>query len=81
MFEGYDDMRLKLDASKTSFKDFLSLIPAFYRTGYESMISAGSLSLDALLEGRMDDANMPAWDFAMNVSNGSVEIRGTARKN
>jgi len=76
MFEGYDDMRLKLDASKTSFKDFLSLIPAFYRTGYESMVSSGSLSLNALLEGKMDDTNMPAWDFGMKVSNGSVKYAG-----
>lgn len=80
MFEGYDDMKLKLDASKTSFKDFLSLIPAFYRTGYESMVSSGSLSLDALLEGKMDDTNLPAWDFAMKVSNGSVKYAGLPGK-
>jgi uncharacterized protein involved in outer membrane biogenesis len=80
MFDGYDDMRIELDASKTSFKDFLSLIPAFYRTGYESMVSSGSLAIKALIEGKMDDVNLPAWDFAMNVSNGSVKYAGLPGK-
>lgn len=80
MFDGYDDMRLKLDASQTSFKDFLSLIPAFYRTGYESMVSSGTLSLDALLDGKMDDVNMPAWDVSVNVANGSVKYAGLPGK-
>ncbi len=80
MFDGYDDMNLKLDASKTSFKDFLSLIPAFYRTGYESMVSSGSLSLNALMDGRMDDTNMPAWDVSMKVANGSVKYAGLPGK-
>ncbi|GAB5419182.1 MAG: AsmA-like C-terminal region-containing protein [Crocinitomicaceae bacterium] len=80
MFDGYDDMNLKLDASKTSFKDFLSLIPAFYRTGYESMVSSGSLSLKGLLDGRMDDTNMPAWDVSLKVSDGSVKYAGLPGK-
>lgn len=80
MLEGYDDMHLQLDASKSSFKDFLSLIPAFYRTGYESMVSSGSLSLNALLDGRMDDTNMPAWDVSMKVANGSVKYAGLPGK-
>lgn len=80
MFEGYDDMNLKLDASKTSFKDFLSLIPAFYRTGYESMVSSGSLALNGLLKGKMDDESMPAWDVSMKVENGSVKYSGLPGK-
>lgn len=80
MFDTYDDMKLQLDASRTSFKDFLSLIPAFYRTGYESMVSSGNLSLKGLLEGKMDDVNMPAWDFSMKVDNGSVKYSGLPGK-
>lgn len=75
MFEGYDNMDLKLDASQTSFKDFLSLIPAFYRTGYESMVSSGSLALNGILKGKMDDVNMPAWDFSLKVSKGGVNYK------
>lgn len=80
MHNGYDDMNLKLNASKTSFKDFLSLIPAFYRTGYESMISSGNLSLNGVVKGKMDDTNMPGWDFGMKVSGGSVKYAGLPGK-
>ncbi|MCR9172762.1 MAG: AsmA family protein [bacterium] len=80
MFEEYDDMDLKLDASRTSFKDFLSLIPAFYRSGYESMVSSGNLSLQALMKGKMDDVNMPAWDVSMKVDKGSVKYTGLPGK-
>lgn len=80
MFDGYDDMELKIDASKTSFKDFLSLIPAFYRTGYESMIGSGSLSLKGFVKGKMDDKNMPAWDFGLKVNDGSVKYAGLPGK-
>ena len=38
MFDGYDDMELSIDASQASFKDFLSLVPTFYHSGYESMV-------------------------------------------
>ncbi len=80
MFESYDDMHLKLDASKTSFKDFLSLVPAFFRTGYESMVSSGSLALNGMLKGKMDDVNMPAWDFSLKVDNGAVNYKALPGK-
>lgn len=72
MFKGYDNMDLKLVADNTNFKDLLSLIPAFYHTGYESMIAKGSLSLNAFVKGRYDDANYPAWDVAAKVSGASI---------
>lgn len=73
MFEDYDDMDLKLNASKASFKAFLSLIPTFYRSGYENMISKGNLELGGMVKGKMDDVNMPAWDFKMKVDKASIK--------
>jgi hypothetical protein len=72
MLEGYDNMDLKMNASKATFKDFLSLIPTFYRTGYESMVTKGSMELGGLVKGRMDDVNLPGWDFKLKVNNGSI---------
>jgi len=72
MFNDYDEMDIKLIADNTSFKDLLSLIPAFYYTGYESMIAKGSLSLNAFVKGKYDDANYPAWDFAAKVNGASI---------
>lgn len=72
MLEGYDDMDLSLNAKETSFKDLLSLIPTFYQSGYESMVSKGNLTLKGLVKGQMDDKRLPGWDFGLIVKNGSV---------
>ncbi|NRA13300.1 MAG: AsmA family protein, partial [Crocinitomicaceae bacterium] len=79
MFEGYDDMNIKLDASQSSFKDFLSLIPTFYHSGYESMVSSGSMSLNGLVKGKMDEKNMPSWDFGVKLKNGSIKYPGLSK--
>ncbi len=73
MLEGYDNMDLKLDASKATFKDFLSLIPTFYQSGYESMVTRGNLAMDGFVKGRMDDKNMPGWDFNLAVDNAQIK--------
>ncbi len=73
MLQGYDDMDLNLNAKETSFKDLLSLIPTFYQSGYESMVSKGKLTINGLVKGQMDDKRMPGWDFGLIVKNGSVK--------
>lgn len=72
MLENKDNMDLKLNASKATFKDFLSLVPAFYQSGYESMVTKGNLALNAHVKGIMDDKNMPGWDAGINVDNASI---------
>jgi uncharacterized protein YbjQ (UPF0145 family) len=73
MLKGYDDMDLKINASKATFKDFLSLIPTFYQSGYESMIADGNLAFDCVVKGRMDDVNMPGWDFNLKVDKAKIK--------
>lgn len=73
LFEDRDEMDLKLDASKSTFKDFLSLIPTFYQSGYEGMVAGGNLKLNGLLKGTMTDTDLPAWDFGMKVSGASIK--------
>jgi len=73
MLKGYDNMDLKIDASKATFKDFLSLIPTFYQSGYESMIADGNLAFNCILKGRMDDVNMPGWDFNLKVDKAKIK--------
>ena len=73
MLEGYDNMDLKLKADKATFKDFLSLIPTFYQSGYESMIAQGNLAFKGEVKGRMDDKNMPAWDFGLQVDKAKIK--------
>lgn len=80
MLENKDNMDLKLDASKASFKDFLSLIPTFYHSGYESMVTSGSLALDAKVKGDLDEKNMPSWDANLVVGGASIKYPGLPGK-
>lgn len=73
MLEGYDNMDISLDASKATFKDFLSLIPTFYQSGYEGMITKGTLAMNGMVKGRMDEKNMPGWDFNLSVDNATIK--------
>lgn len=73
MNDGYDDMDLKLNAETITFKDLLSLVPTFYKSGYESMIAKGTVALKGVVKGRMDDKALPGWDFGLNVNNASIK--------
>lgn len=72
MLDGYDNMDIKLDASKATFKEFLSLIPLFYHSGYEGMLTQGQLALGGFVKGKLDENNMPGWDFNLGVNNASI---------
>ena len=73
MLEKHDEIDMKINADKTTFKDLLSLIPAFYQSGYEGMISSGSISINAMTKGKLDDTNLPAWDATMKINNASIK--------
>ncbi len=72
MLDGYDNIDMKLNTSKTTFKDLLSLIPTFYQSGYEKMVTSGSLAINASTKGKIDDTNLPSWDAGMKISNASI---------
>jgi hypothetical protein len=71
MTDDYMDFDLNLDASKSTFASFLSLMPSVYRTGYESMITKGSFKLNGFLKGKMTETDMPGFLFEMLVSDAS----------
>lgn len=73
MLGDHDEMDIHLNADKVTFKELLSLIPAFYQSGYESMIADGSIEMKADVKGKLDDANLPGWDAGLKVSNASIK--------
>lgn len=73
MLKDHDQMDLKMNTKEISFKDLLSLVPSFYQSGYESMIAKGDLNLNGEVKGRMDDKNLPGWDFGLKVKNASIK--------
>lgn len=73
MLSDHDEMDMHLNADKVTFKELLSLIPAFYHSGYENMIANGSIEMKADVKGKLDDSNLPSWDAGLKVSNASIK--------
>jgi len=63
------DFDLKANTSKVTFKQFLSLVPAFYTKDFSSMKTAGDLKLDFFMKGLMTDLDWPAFGFKLLVEN------------
>jgi len=73
MFDKYADMDITLDTKKSGFKELISLIPKIFQSGYESMVTKGSLALDGRVNGKMTDTELPAWNFNLDVANASFK--------
>lgn len=78
MLKDHDEMDLRLATKEAELKDILSLVPAFYLTGYEKMVAKAKVALKGEVKGRMDDKNMPGWDFGMKVNNATIQYPGYA---
>jgi uncharacterized protein involved in outer membrane biogenesis len=76
MTDAFMDFDLKLDASRTTFASFLSLLPSVYKTGYESMVTKGSFELNGYLKGRMTETEMPGFLFKLLVNDASFSYPG-----
>lgn len=76
MLEDHDNMDLKMNTNQIAFKDVLSLVPTFYQSGYESMVAKGDVKVDGMVKGRLDDKNLPAWDFGLLVKKASIKYAG-----
>lgn len=63
------DFDLKANTSKVTFKQFLSLVPAFYTKDFSAMKTAGNLKLDFFMKGLMTDLDWPAFGFKLMVEN------------
>ena len=63
------DFDLKANTSKVTFKQFLSLVPAFYTKDFSSMKTAGNLKVDFFMKGLMTDLDWPAFGFKLLVEN------------
>ncbi len=63
------NMDLTFATDKTDFKSLLSLIPAIYMKDFESVKTAGSLTLSGDLKGTYNDKQMPSAHLNMTVDN------------
>lgn len=63
------DFDLKANTEKVTFKQFLSLVPAFYTKDFSALKTAGDLKLDFFMKGLMTDLDMPTFGFKLLVEN------------
>jgi len=63
------DMDIKFGASKTEFKNILSLVPTIYAKEFDGLKTAGNLALDGYAKGKMTDDALPAFGLNFLVEN------------
>ncbi len=73
MPEGGYDMDLAFHSPQTSFKSFLSLIPAIYAEDFSDLQTSGSMGIRGSVKGIYDDENIPGFDIDLQVENGMFQ--------
>ncbi len=73
---------LTFNTGQTSFKTLLSLIPAFYMSGFEDLNASGEFSLDGSAKGIYSDADstLPDVALAIEVSDGLISYPALPEK-
>ncbi|MCX7606448.1 MAG: AsmA family protein [Bacteroidia bacterium] len=66
---------LKFSAPQASLKELLSLIPAVFLKGYESLSTEGILRLDGYVQGEMRDSLLPAFALRLAVERGQLRYK------
>ena len=66
-------MDLTFAAHQPELKKLLSLIPAVYMTGFESLYANGELKLEGAVSGTYNDSLYPAFQTQIRLDNGSVK--------
>ena len=74
--KGYKFDALKLSAARSSFADFLSMIPTPYAVDMGDVKTSGNMALDAMVNGYYADNELPGFDINFNIDNGMIQYPG-----
>lgn len=66
---------LRYAAPGASLKELLSLIPAAYKKGYESLTTEGTLRLEGFVQGELRDTLLPAFALNLAVEQGRIRYQ------
>ncbi len=61
---------LSFKANQTDFKNILSLVPVIYLNNFKDLQASGQFALNGKVKGKYTPKDLPAFDVAMNISNG-----------
>ncbi|ARS37029.1 AsmA-like C-terminal region-containing protein [Pontibacter actiniarum] len=64
------DFDLTFSATETDFRNVLSVVPGMYSEQFEDIKTAGKLSFDGFLKGRMIDTLMPGYGVDLKIAEG-----------
>lgn len=67
------EMDLKYVAKKAAIKEFISLVPGMYTKDFDAVQTTGKLSFNGWLKGKYTNESLPAFDFKLNLENGSIQ--------
>lgn len=65
-------MNFTVEAPKSNFKQFLSLLPAAYLKDYKEMQASGDYTLKMIMAGEYGEDSFPAFDILLAVDNGQI---------
>lgn len=63
-------MDMKFAAPSGQFKDFLSLVPAIYKTDFEQLKTSGTASFSGFVKGSYSPTQLPAYSVDLDVKDG-----------
>jgi len=67
------ELDLTYAASKTEFKEILSLVPAVYTADFADVKASGSLELNGMVKGTYNEKTLPAFTANVKVDNGQFK--------
>lgn len=73
MFEDAYAMDISFDSPASEFKKILSLVPGVYTESFSDIKASGEAGFKGRIFGRYSDNEMPAFNMALDVSNGQFQ--------
>lgn len=73
-FDENDNMNFDLEygSKNSSFKELLSLVPAYFKSDLEGLTADGNASITGSLKGLLSDNSFPAYDFSLLLNDGKL---------
>ncbi|HEX2608635.1 MAG TPA: AsmA-like C-terminal region-containing protein [Flavisolibacter sp.] len=63
-------MDISFNAPTNEFKNFLSLVPAIYKTDFDKLKTSGTAAFKGFVKGTYSNTSLPAYDIDLAIQNG-----------
>jgi uncharacterized protein involved in outer membrane biogenesis len=73
-------MDIQFSTPSNDFKDILSLVPGIYQANFKDIKTSGKANLNGFVKGKMNDKQMPAYQFNLGIQDGSFQYPALPQK-